>query len=74
MPDGPLPGDVVVAPHSAGHVVIRAGAIDRPVLAEQEVWPVDEAIAFATTRAQALGVDVWLNAGGGAYRRLAIGR
>jgi len=70
MCEGPRPGDLIVAPTGGGHVVLRAGVPNVPIIAEADDWPVDEAIAFAATRAQALGVDVWLACGGAAYERV----
>jgi hypothetical protein len=63
--DRPCPGDLVVAPIDDGHVILRAGGPDVPILAEADPWPLDEALAFAATRAYAHRVDVWLADGAG---------
>ena len=69
--DRPCPGDLVVAPIDDGHVILRAGGPEVPILAAADPWPLDQALAFAATRAYAQGVDVWLADGAGTrYERV----
>jgi|MudIll2142460700_1097286.scaffolds.fasta_scaffold929266_2 hypothetical protein len=64
-------GDLVVAPVGDGHVILRAGTPNVPIIAEADPWSLDHAIAFAATRAHAQGVDVWLARDAGAsYERV----